>query len=138
MKDNKKTSTSKKTIIAGIIALLLTMGIVAIALIISKPDSPVANLPGPLCPVVKIDPVTVEYEGVVGETALATLQSLCGVDLHPTWDGFVTAIAGHEAGDTHYWAFYINDDYANEGAGTYEAQEGDEIKWVLTDLDDAF
>jgi hypothetical protein len=133
-----KKSQKIITIIGGI-ALLITAGIVATILTVSEP-APVANQPGPTCPIVSIvdDVVTIKYTGVAGETALATLQSFCEVGLHPTYDGFVTTIAGHAAGDTHYWAFYINGDYATEGAGTYRAQEGDEITWVLTSLDAAF
>ena len=129
-------------IITGAIALLAIVGIIIAATLTARPPSnnpPVDNLPIVNCPIEQTeDTTTVTYAGIARETALATLQGLCTVTLHPTYDGFVTGIEGHDAGDTHYWAFYINDAYATEGAGTYIAQEGDQIKWVLTSLDAAF
>jgi len=128
-------------IIAVIVVVLAGATLITNALIgfISQKNELSTNSPPIVCPIELVDDVaTVNYHGVAGETALATLQELCAVQLHPTYDGFVTGIAGYSAGDTHYWAFYINEAYATEGAGTYIAQEGDEIKWVLTSLDDAF
>lgn len=124
-------------IIAGIVALIAFAGIVITAVIIGNRDDTPEPTPDPvaICP---IENDTVIYNGIAGETALTTLKNLCEVTMHPSYDGFVTAIAGREAGDTYYWAFYVNDDYATEGAGTYKAKEGDEIRWVLTSLDTAF
>jgi hypothetical protein len=129
MKPNQK-------FIAGAIALLVVVGIVVATIAISSKPDPVSNQSGAVCPRNIVDGADViEYDGVAGETALATLQSLCDVGLHPTFDGFVESIAGIEGGDTHFWAFYVNDEMSMVGAGDYEQQEGDEVKWVLTEID---
>jgi len=133
MKQNQK-------IITAVAALLAVIGIVVMAFVIgNNPDRNNPNDTNPdivTCPIKEVnDATTVTYDGVAGETALATLQGLCKVDLHPTYDGFVTGIDGREADDAHFWAFYINNEFATEGAGDYKAKEGDEIKWVLTEID---
>ena len=128
-----------KKLIAGGIALLVVVGIIIAAVLIDSKPEPVGNLPGPTCPRYMVDGVdTITYDGVSGETALATLQSLCEVTLHPSYDGFVTAIAGAEADDAYFWAFYVNGEMAVVGAGEYQQREGDEVKWVLTAIDTNF
>ena len=135
MKQNQK-------IITGIAALLAVIGIVAMAVLIGNRPNTESNNPTPevICPIAEVEgATTVVYDGVAGETALVTLQGLCEVQTQSSSYGdFVTAIGGKDAGTEYYWAFYVNDDYANEGAGTFKAQEGDKIKWVLTRLDAAF
>ncbi len=82
------------------------------------------------------DKKTVRYAGVTGQTALQTLQSLTKVDTKESSYGtMVTGINGMQAEDgKNYWAFYVNDTYANEGAGTYQNKAGDKISWKLEDI----
>ena len=82
------------------------------------------------------DGKTVNYAGVEGQTALETMQSLTNVQTEDSAYGkMVTGINGTNAEKTKtYWAFYVNDAYANEGAGTYKAKVGDKIKWQLEEI----
>lgn len=76
------------------------------------------------------------YTGVVGQTALQTVQSLTNVDTKESSFGtMVTGIHGVVAEDgKNYWAFYVNGKYADEGAGTYKNKAGDKITWKLEDI----
>ena len=83
---------------------------------------------------VNADGTEVSYEGVAGETALELLQQLDPTAM-TSGEGagaFVTAIGGHEAdASKEFWAFYVNGEAAQVGAGSYEMQDGDEITWKL-------
>lgn len=78
----------------------------------------------------------VVYDGVAGQTALKTLQSLTSVDTKESSYGtMVTGIHGVKAEDgKNYWAFYVNGAYANEGAGTYKSKAGDKVTWKLEEI----
>lgn len=75
------------------------------------------------------------YSGEAGSTALDLL-----IDLDPDVvvsgegeNGFVTGIGGREADDSanEFWAFYVNDEQAQVGAGSYETTDEDVITWKL-------
>lgn len=82
------------------------------------------------------DGKTVDYTGVLDETALATLKALAQVETKESSYGeFVTTINGVTADESkEYWSFYVNGSYANEGAGTYKAKSGDNFQWKLESL----
>ena len=82
------------------------------------------------------DKKEINYSGVVGETALETLNSLAMVEVQESSFGeFVTSINGVEAdSSTEYWAFFVNGELAAVGAGSYEAEEGDQITWRLESI----
>jgi hypothetical protein len=47
----------------------------------------------------------------------------------------VTSINGVEAdGTKQFWAFYVNDKLAQEGAGTYKTKDSDKIEWRVEDV----
>ena len=78
----------------------------------------------------------VTYDGVAGETALATLKSLTDVQVEDSAYGeFVISIGVVSADSSkNFWGFYVNGDMASVGAGDYVAKEGDQIEWQLTEL----
>ncbi|QQS20155.1 DUF4430 domain-containing protein [Candidatus Saccharibacteria bacterium] len=82
------------------------------------------------------DKKIVRYNGAVGQTALQTLQSLAKVDTKESSFGtMVVGINGVMAEEgKNYWAFYVDEVYANEGAGTYQNKSGDKIAWKLEDI----
>ncbi|MFV0485523.1 MAG: DUF4430 domain-containing protein [Candidatus Saccharimonadales bacterium] len=131
-------------VIAGIAAIVVGVGIIVAAVLVGSnqntEDNKTDDNVSKVCPMSEKDnEVTVNYDGVEGETALATLEKLCDVTKTSSDLGeYVTGIEDKDAGDEYYWAFYVNDGYASEGAGTYKAEKGDEIKWVLTSLDAAY
>lgn len=76
----------------------------------------------------------VVYDGVEGETALATLRSLTDVKAETSEFGeFVTGIGDVVANseNNEFWAFYVNEEQASVGAGSYTAVAGDKIEWKL-------
>lgn len=50
---------------------------------------------------------------------------------------FVTGINGIQADDTHYWAFYVNDEYAKQGVSQTVLKKGDMIKFVYEEINAA-
>lgn len=76
---------------------------------------------------------TVRYDGVADKNALEQLKSLTTTETKTTSFGdMVVSINGLKAEDTkNYWAFYVNNQYANEGAGTYKMKASDKIEWRL-------
>lgn len=133
----------RQRMMAGVLAIVAGVGIIVAAAVVgnnqktSELVTEDSNTPVKVCPIAETAGVTaVNYDGVVDETALVTLQGLCDVATQSSDFGdFVTGIDGRDGGDTHYWAFYVNDEYASEGAGTYKVKDGDRIKWVLTATD---
>lgn len=83
------------------------------------------------------DGTVAAYDGVPGEIALTTLKSLTDVSVQESAYGeFVTGINGVEAdSSTNFWGFYVNGEMATVGAGEYVAEEGDQIEWQLTELE---
>ena len=47
---------------------------------------------------------------------------------------FITSIAGISSGETSYWGFYINGEYATVGAGFFLIGEDVEITWKLEEM----
>ena len=83
----------------------------------------------------KAGPTTqLSYEGKDGMTALELLQKNADVKTSGTGkDAFVTSVNGTAANPkSQYWAFFVNDETATIGAGSYVTKNGDKITWKLT------
>lgn len=78
----------------------------------------------------------VSYIGIEGKTALELLKA--GHDVQTqNFAGigeFVTSIDGKASGSTHFWAFYVNGQMAQTGAGQYVTQNGELIEWKLEEI----
>ena len=66
------------------------------------------------------------------QTALELLQSQASIETTEYGEAgqFVTSIDGVAADSQHYWAFYLNDQYAEAGASQTILKSGDTIKFV--------
>lgn len=132
----------KSIVVAAIVAVigLFGVGLYTINQPDTSVDSSVQTTEQPTEQNTKVtfseDGKTVEYQGVEGTTALATLKSLTEVKTENSDFGeFVTSINGVGADSSkEYWSFYVNGKYSDEGAGTYEAKAGDSFKWQLEQL----
>jgi len=71
-----------------------------------------------------------------GQTALQLLKAKYQVETKEfTGLGeFVTSINGLSSDDKHFWAFYVNGEMAQVGAGQYRSAEGDHIEWKLEEI----
>lgn len=80
------------------------------------------------------DGKTVNYTANESENALDALKRQTDVQTK-TFEGmgeYVTAINGIVADDsTNFWAFYINGQQSEVGAGSYTAVAGDQLEWRL-------
>lgn len=86
--------------------------------------------------VVSEDGASVSHPGVAGEIALDTLKGQIEVRSEVSDFGeFVTGIGDVDAEENvNFWAFYVNGEQAQVGAGTYETMEGDQIEWRLEEI----
>ncbi len=73
------------------------------------------------------------YAGEEGRTAL---ELLLEADPSATVEGegenaFVTGVGGVEAGESEFWALYVDGEPAQVGAGSLVTEDGQEITWRL-------
>lgn len=83
------------------------------------------------------NPTEITYQATPGMTSLDQLrQEADGVIVKDTEYGkLVEAIAGNTNGtDGKYWSFYVNDEMAQVGAGSYAQKKGDVITWKFQKL----
>jgi len=67
-----------------------------------------------------------------GQLALDLIQANAQVETQDYGDAgqFVTSINGLAGNNEYYWAFYVNNDYAQQGASQTVLQAGDVIRFV--------
>lgn len=72
-----------------------------------------------------------------GQTALAVLENNAQIETKDFGAAgvMITAINGLAANNTHYWAFYVNDEYANQGVSATVLTAGDTIQFVYEEID---
>lgn len=78
-------------------------------------------------------PTELSYLGEEGRTALDLLLE---ADPSATVEGegemaFVTSIGGVAAGESEFWALYVDGEPAQVGAGSLVTEDGQEITWKL-------
>ena len=76
---------------------------------------------------------TVTYEGESGKIALQILKEKYTVQTKE-FSGvgeFVQSIGGIQPDSKHFWAFYVNGQSSNVGAGSYATKNGDTIEWKM-------
>lgn len=80
----------------------------------------------------------VSYDGIDGQSALALLKQYADVQTEE-FAGigeYVVSINGVAADSTNnFWAFYVNDQQAQVGAGDYITESSDKIEWRLEDVE---
>ena len=74
----------------------------------------------------------ITYQGVEGKNALELLKASHQVESTTSDFGeFIVAIDGQRPDNQHFWAFYVNGQLAQEGAGTYQTKPTETIVWRL-------
>ena len=72
-----------------------------------------------------------------GMTALEAMESLVPVEYtSSTYGAFVTNINGVSTGSGHYWALYIDGEYADRAIDAYNIEEDTVVEWKLEELQD--
>lgn len=70
-----------------------------------------------------------------GQTALdATRQSAEVAYKEYDFGVMVESINGVKADASHYWALYVNDEYAQAGASQMSVKTGDVVRWSLEEI----
>lgn len=74
-----------------------------------------------------------------GQTALELLTASAAVETKDYGEAglFVTSINGVAGDNEHYWAFYVNDEYAQQSADQTILKTGDNVKFVYEKVDAA-
>ena len=74
-----------------------------------------------------------------GQTALEILEAKAEIETKDYGDAgvFVTSIDGIAGDNKHYWAFYVNDEFAQQGVSQTILESGDIIKFVYEEIDQA-
>lgn len=76
------------------------------------------------------------YAKESNQTALELLQANAQVEYDEYSFGvFVTTINNLKADNSHYWAFYVNGEYAMQSVDATKLQEGDKVSFVYEVLD---
>lgn len=72
-----------------------------------------------------------------GVVALDLIQQLAEIETKDFGAAgkFVTSINDLAADDGHYWGFYVNDQYAQQGVSQTVLQEGDKIRFTYEVID---
>lgn len=81
-------------------------------------------------------PAEISYEGADGQSALDLLKKAYKTETK-NYKGvgeMVTSIDGRAADNKHFWAFYINGQQAQVGAGSYATKTGEKITWKLEEI----
>jgi hypothetical protein len=134
----KGVNMPKKISIAVLVIIVLTfLGWGAIS-IVDNPNSAelavTANASNVGNLYISSDGTLINYDGVAGEAALATLKKLTTVETASYSSGeLVTSINGLAQNEStgQYWSFYVNGQMAAVGAGSYVSAQGDKIEWKL-------
>jgi hypothetical protein len=131
MRDKKTPSKLSITIIAALVVLVGLTG-----LVLSKQLGNNAQKSSPPAAQVQQKPkpasqTTISYDGVEGKTALELLKTKATVVTKQSSFGeYVDSINGVTGGTNgKYWAFYINGQMSQVGAGAYQTKTGDKITW---------
>lgn len=89
---------------------------------------------GPQTDVSQVD--VISYEGVSGRTALELLNENYDVEVQSfDFGDMVVSINGQSADATSFWAFYVDGEMAQVGAGDFETQDGQIIQWRLENIE---
>lgn len=83
------------------------------------------------------DGKTVTFIGVEGQSALALIKQYAKVETqeYPGLGEYVVSINGVASDSTNnYWAFYVNGEASQVGAGDYITKADDDIEWRLEDV----
>jgi len=126
----------KRSSLFGLLTILfLGTTLSACNLQLKTTDTPEANQPTPnvaqLAPS-DAQPTTIEITAWEdGQTALALLDSVATVQKQEYGFGvFVEGVNGLLGDQNNYWAFYVNDEYAQQGADQTILQTGDVVRFV--------
>lgn len=74
-----------------------------------------------------------------GQIALDLIESEVAVETQDFGEAgmFIKSVEGLASDESHYWAVYVNDEYAQVGVSQLELNKGDELKLVYEKIDPA-
>lgn len=94
-----------------------------------NPDSSDAPTPPPTQ---QVPTSVISYKGVDGKNALDLLKANHRVDAKTySYGSFVTTIDGIQPDASHFWAFYVNDQFSQVAADKYVTKSTDDLRWQI-------
>lgn len=124
-------SNSKSKILIATVLVAIASGLGFLLISASTPQP--APKPASPSQTQKTPKTTVNYQGVEGQNALELLKQTHKVQTK-TYEGLgelVTGIDGVTPDTKHFWAFYVNGEQSQVGAGSYTAKAADKLMWKL-------
>ena len=125
----------KKLIITAVAVLAVAGG--ATGLIIANKNEPKpAQQSTQTTQIQQKSSTEVSYKGVEGKNALDLLKQSHKVQTK-TYEGLgelVTSIDGVSPDSKHFWAFYVNGQQSQVGAGAYTTKGMDTVVWKLEEI----
>ena len=72
-----------------------------------------------------------------GVNAFEAMKKLVPVEYtESTYGAFIKSINGLSPDAEHYWALYVNGEYADKGISSYSVDEAFEVEWRMESLSD--
>ena len=124
----------KKLIVAVVAVLAMAGG--ATGLIIANKNEPKQTQQSTQTTQVQQKSTEVSYKGVEGKNALELLKQSHKVETK-SYEGLgelVTSIDGVSPDSKHFWAFYVNGQQSQVGAGAYTTKDTDTVVWKLEEI----
>lgn len=129
--NQKKAFHTKRTIIIGVVALLVLIGAMLIAYFTNRPDTQEGSKTITVC-VVDNEGTSKEYTHKTdAEYLRQALEEIDGLTIEgeeSAYGLYVKTVNGVTADydvDGAYWSFYVNDEYCTEGVDTQPVLDGD-------------
>jgi hypothetical protein len=74
-----------------------------------------------------------------GQTALELLEEKAEIETKDYGEAgmFITSINGVAGDNKHYWAFYVNDEFAQQGVSQTVLESNDIVKFIYEEIDQA-
>lgn len=74
-----------------------------------------------------------------GQTALELLEEKAEIETKDYGEAgmFITSINGVAGDNKHYWAFYVNDEFAQQGVSQTVLESNDVVKFIYEEIDQA-
>jgi hypothetical protein len=117
----------RRNIIGILAAVIIVGGLIGFGIVNQDKNTDTTTTASPTASVNK---ELISYQGQDGQKAIDVLKASHTVVTEDSSFGpFVKGIDGLVADSAHYWAFYVNGQYATIGAHQYDSKSSDLIEW---------
>lgn len=143
----KNQLTFAKILIAALIFFAASVLAIFGWSLVKQPTSVSPPMPTSTAPAVNIEQhtetsqeqvvATMLYTATEAQTARELLDTKVGVEYQDFGEAgsFILSVDGLASDNEHYWAVYVNNEYAEVGVDQLQLQPGDQLKLVYEEID---